>query len=673
MRSSPADATRMRRLLLPTLLILVCIVFFQVARVFVIVNRLEDDARAMQELSRQGVRAFGGAEQAREVEGLFAKTSRDLADLRSSFGVMVHVLPAFRWLPRYGGDLANASALTEFGALATTSALKTIQVASEIDAAIEAGRVERVPVGVSFLRAAQAQSVAVKEAQQSLAGAMRARQQLDLAALSPSRRAMLERLDRWLPLWQIGLNALESAPALLGADRPRTYLLIAQNSDELRATGGFISGVMSIQVADGLITVGQFRDSFAVDNWSQLHPAPPDPLRKYMYAGVLAFRDANWSPDFPTTARQLQEIYRIDNNVRVDGVIAITLQMVPTLLEATGPMTVEGYDGRVDGVNAVGKIRAYWASPAGQTPSSNWWSHRKDFVGDLMQAMMQRLITGEVDRTRLAGALLDAVISKDLLLYASEADIAPIGKLHTGPGDALMIVDSNVGFNKVDASIERRVSYAVSLENPDAPRARVAITYTNLSPSIEAFCVHQPLYWQSYADLQQGCYWDYVRVVAPAGSRLVQATGLRDASAEEPAEDRAVFGGYFVLERGETRVVTFEYDLPPDVLDQSHYLLHLEKQPGKETVPVSVQVTLPRGHSAIFSPAARSDGNRLELEVSLDRDRELEIRLERDGTPGVVEIALGVMLVFGLGLAGYLCFGSRLKRTQQANAPLARN
>ena len=52
----------------------------------------------------------------------------------------------------------------------------------------------------------------------------------------------MQKLDALLPLAQVGVDAALAAPEALGQNGPRTYLILAQNEDELRPTGGFISG-----------------------------------------------------------------------------------------------------------------------------------------------------------------------------------------------------------------------------------------------------------------------------------------------------------------------------------------------------------------------------------------------------------------------------------------------
>ena len=48
---------------------------------------------------------------------------------------------------------------------------------------------------------------------------------------------------------------------LLAGDGERTYLILAQNSDELRATGGFISATGVIRFREGALVDMKFADS----------------------------------------------------------------------------------------------------------------------------------------------------------------------------------------------------------------------------------------------------------------------------------------------------------------------------------------------------------------------------------------------------------------------------
>ena len=60
-----------------------------------------------------------------------------------------------------------------------------------------------------------------------------------------------------------------------------------------------------------------------------------------MNSPVLILRDANWFPDFPTSALYAESLYAYRYSHSVDGVIAFDQHLLVSLLEATGPLQVE--------------------------------------------------------------------------------------------------------------------------------------------------------------------------------------------------------------------------------------------------------------------------------------------------------------------------------------------
>ena len=90
---------------------------------------------------------------------------------------------------------------------------------------------------------------------------------------------------------------------------PRTYLVLIQNNHELRATGGFIAAVGRVTVDKGRMTALDFADSYTVYSDKSTYPLAPKPMQQYMHIPLLLMRDANWSPDLPTTAEVARALY----------------------------------------------------------------------------------------------------------------------------------------------------------------------------------------------------------------------------------------------------------------------------------------------------------------------------------------------------------------------------
>ena len=256
---------------------------------------------------------------------------------------------------------------------------------------------------VPVLAAAQPE---LEGAQQELAAVRAARARIETESLSPQVVGLLERLDRILPWFETGVDGALLAPDLLGVDGPRTYLVLAQNNQELRATGGFISGVGELHIEGGRIASLQFDDSYAVDNFGVPHEVAPADFQATLGGQLWLFRDTNWDPDFPTSARRALEVYANDRGVQADGVVTLDLTALQGLVDATGPIQVEGIEEIVTGANVLQVIQAAWGEPAGGS-GQEWWLHRKDFMGEIASAAMNRLMAGEgLEPVRLARTCL---------------------------------------------------------------------------------------------------------------------------------------------------------------------------------------------------------------------------------------------------------------------------
>jgi uncharacterized protein DUF4012 len=640
------------RILLPLLILLLSLGAFSVGRILNPANHLVNDLDAMQSFGQD--RGSSSTELFVSFEPLLKQTANDYRQVRSGLGPSIYLAPLFGWLPKYGGDIENAPALFDLADRIIESAENALPLLTALDSA----KGDSQSPMSEILQVISAQNKALEQSRQDFLQASLARQQVKTGRLSPSVRQIVERIDQFLLMWQTALDAATIVPTELGGDNARVYLLLAQNSDELRPTGGFISSVALVRVNRGDISVADFQDSYAVDDLTRFHPLPPPALSKYMLAGMLVFRDTNWYPDFPTTARAAQNIYRVDRGIATDGVIAVNLNGIPRLIDAISPITIEPGGERVDGSNVMEKVRSYWAPPPGTGPTPDWWNHRKDFMAQLLNAVMKRIKGGDYSRVKLARSLAEAVASKDLLVYIKDVDEAKqakfvwSGAIKGQSGDALMIVDSNVGFNKVDVNLDRHADYSAAIDDRGAIHATLTITYANLSAPDGKPCIHQPYYPPTYADLQQGCYWDYVRVIAPPSSRLIKVDGVTDGVTEPPINDRTVFGGFLVVGRGETRTVQFEYMVPASSENVSHYSLNLEKQPGAPNFPVQVHVTLPSGmimRSADPIPHSQSGGT---TNFSLELDRDQRISIEADplliAWTGWLALAIGVLVVGGV-------------------------
>ena len=251
-----------------------------------------------QSLASQGTAQMSLTQINALVQGAYA----DALAFQAAARPFLALAPYLGWLPKVGGDVQAAPLLVEAG----------VEAAAAVAIPLE----RLAPLGHTLERtssdpgARQQALLALAQARTHLQRALATRQGIDTQRLSPRVAEWVTRADAALQGLGLALDGSLILPELLGVNGPRYYLILTQNEDEIRPTGGFISAAGLLSVEAGRITSLTFEDSYAIDDLQgHAYPDPPAPLLTYMCSELWLFRDSNWSPDFPTSARQAAEFH----------------------------------------------------------------------------------------------------------------------------------------------------------------------------------------------------------------------------------------------------------------------------------------------------------------------------------------------------------------------------
>jgi len=642
----------------------------EVRRVYTCVDSTLTRLRALQSLVSEGTAAptnldleAAGA----HLHGL----QEDLACLRSGVGAFLPLAPLLGWLPGVGPDVASAPDLFDMAQALADAGVLVFDGLSPLVAQVQPGVPSTstpqegglgLPDALAVLESAQP-SLAAAEVRLQVARDLH--QGLRSEELSPRLGRLLELADRYLPLLHTGVKAAQIAPELLGAEGKRTYLILAQNDDERRPTGGWISGMGLLTVTGGQVDEIRFQDSWSVDNLAVPHDIPPESMLRALWAEMWLFRDANWSPDFPTSARVAERILERDQGISVDGVIAVDQQVLQLLVAAMEPLVVESSAEPITGANVLRFIRDSWTEPEEGVRLTEGWAewtaHRKDFMPALVEAMMNRvqMQPQSLDLSRLGNALWQGLQGRHLLVYLHHAEAAQLlasqkwdGAILETHGDYLQVVDANVGFNKVDPNVQRAITYKVDLTEPDQARAEAVVHYHNRSQREVETCVQGIEWLPSYDQRMHGCYWDYVRFFAPQGSRPLtleraplpsgsllnryRFAPLGDGGPHVATVERSkvAFGLFFVLPPGEKRDVGLAWQLPAGVVQDEagawRYQLHVQKQSGSQSIPLRVVVSLPPGSRLVEAMPAPTafQIEQVIFDLSLATDQQIQVAFQ---------------------------------------------
>lgn len=152
--------------------------------------------------------------------------------------------------------------------------------------------------------------------------------------------------------------------SMLGANGNRTYLLVAQNTAEIRASGGFPGSVGTVSINNGAIELGDFTkvyDMMVEDTPAQCNITAEENALFYPWYTQYSW-DNGFNPDYPRVASIWATAYQEKTSNSVDGVISITPTMVQDLLAATDNSFTLSDGTYIDGTNAAEVLQhdLYW-------------------------------------------------------------------------------------------------------------------------------------------------------------------------------------------------------------------------------------------------------------------------------------------------------------------------
>ncbi|MFN8444130.1 MAG: DUF4012 domain-containing protein [Caldilineaceae bacterium] len=544
-----------------------------------------------------------GLEQVDTLQSAVQQLNQGMAGLERELGFAAPLLHSLRGLPKVGPALADAPELLAAGKELTA-------ILQESTAVVAPALAAKKPLlgedsVASSLSGAQAQFAVMEEHAIKASNILN---KVDLAALHPTLALNIDTIRTVLRALPAFFRLAPTFPTLIGSDAPQTYLVLVQNNHELRATGGFITAVGRVKLDMGDIADMNFEDSYKVYNKANSYPKAPAAQQKYMAIPLLLFRDGNWSPDLPTSAQTLKALYLQDTGVTVNGIVTVDINAVKTLVDAIGPLKIPESDDEITGANIVDFLKKLWERPTDSNGTvedfmkSDWWAKRKDFVPKLAQAMLARVRSGSFSKLSVISAVFKSLDDRFVQVWLNNPVAAKAlaeqgwdGSLMPVPNaDYLALIDTNVGYNKVDSVLSRQLEYQLKWPNgkDGAAQATVTITYTHpTSVPEEDQCDPTSRYGNSYDAMAARCYFDYVRLYVPGGSKLVQAEGFKEGTVETLRGEKgtSIFAGYFVMKTGSQHAVRFTYDLPATI-QASTYQLVLQKQSGLAALPVKINV-----------------------------------------------------------------------------------
>lgn len=394
-------------------------------------------------------------------------------------------------------------------------------------------------------------------------------------------------LENAIPLSQM-------LPKVLGFPEKSAFLLILQNNDELRPTGGFIGTYGILEVENSDILRLDTHDIYHMDMpvKDKINVEPPAPIKEYL-VDKWYMRDANWSPDWSVSAKKIEWFFEQEDALlpqkdqinkfegEFDGVIAITPQLITDLLALTGPVIIE--DEEYNQFNFTNLLEYRVEQGFVELGIPSW--HRKEVIGDIIAELKIRIfnMTGS-ELYQLYHIVNENLKRKNVLVYFNDEGFEELvkernwsGEIKQTPYDYLMVVDANLGAYKTDAVMNRQITYSID-SSAGGMFSKLRINYSN----------------NGEYDWRTTKYRTYTRVYVPLGSELIKANGYTDGNVDVYIENgKTVFGSFIDIEPGKIGSLYFEYKLPKRlelIRNRGGYGLYVQKQPGRNVELLNIDM-----------------------------------------------------------------------------------
>ncbi len=499
-----------------------------------------------------------------------ADASQADQELRSSFGLSALGVLPFLHTQRQGllelVDNLGASSTTGETLLRQVDALANVSRGTDVD--------------ISQLRQLQA---TVAEAHQQFVDFGRPSPAL-WGPLGTAQREFDREDAKITHLLSDGDRVISYALPFLGANGPRTYLIAAENTAEMRDEGSVLSYSL-MHTLNGALTESPGGTVGTIE-LPGLAPGVTVPAGTQAVFGAL-YPPGNWqsvnaSADFSFSGRDMQAMFSAATRTTVNGVIGIDVGGLQALLALTGPVTVPGIPEPVTAQNASNVLlnQLY----AGLPPESSQIPRREE-LSAVASAAFNQLNVGKIDVVALARTFATLVADRHLQLWDEDPQyertitaMGASGDIDTvQPTRTFHVAVENVTKNKLDYFVDVAISDTVHISPNGSAEVDTSVQLTNHAPAGQA-----PSYQLGPDGINSHVAGEYVGRVLLWGPRGSAEQGSVDESGLSLAEPLDV-----PLLPGQSATAHFETTIPNAIKDGKLQLVFV---PQPRLTPDSLSV-----------------------------------------------------------------------------------
>lgn len=401
-------------------------------------------------------------------------------------------------------------------------------------------------------------------------------------------------------------------PELLAVSSKKHYHILLQDNQELRPTGGFLQAVAMIVVEEGKIIDHQIYTTNYIDSRALGQINPPAEVESFLGESRLHLRDANWDPNFASSAKDMSWFIREALNQPIDGFVGLNYNQVRELLAIFGSIDLPSYGGEITAQNLYSRLEANAAQEQDRSLENNIHT-------EILGALIEKLkLANDQEIEQVLSFFHQSLRDQSVALYFEDPQVGGViselgwaGSIvqpecpsnfgvncHT---NYIYQVEANIGVNKVNQYVSSSVNHSIEIQESRINHHR-KISYNNKARSS---------IWPL------GKYRAYVRFYVDVDSQIneIRFNGAAisdDLIMEYLDHNRRVFGVIVDVADGEKLEVDLHYSTPVVLSAGSSYFFFEQSQPGVSRRLSTIGLKHPRNMEAeLISPMVEVNQNQV--------------------------------------------------------------
>ncbi len=436
-------------------------------------------------------------------------------------------------------------------------------------------------------------------------------------------------------------STIDFWPNIFGFNDKKTYMVLLQNNQELRPGGGLIDSYAILDLDQGSIKNFKIYDVYEADKELKTHVEPPFAIRRYLPSVHWFLKDSNFNIDFSKGTVASAIFLSSEAHKNVDGIIAVDLSFIKSLLSVVGAVNVPAYNETITSDNLFQVTQKHT---------------EKDFLRAVLNSLNFKISKSkDIQLLPLISAIVNSIDEKHMLFSFNDANMQTAFSLNNYSSsitdnravdinlinDTFGINEANLGENTINYFVTRSLSHKVIIGNDGSVKENAVITFKNSAKGNNLTIVN---------------YKNYLRIILPIGANISSinidnkkqniVTAIEDPTIYEKKNftppvglevekynqgKNTVYGFLINVGPEELRKISIDYQLPQKVSVLSpeiKYDLKLFKQPGIDFLPYEFSLMYPKNLKIIDKvkdlKTRENESNFLE---QVTRDREYSIKL----------------------------------------------